>query len=672
VTALRLRFGSRRPAAAVSILAVVALVASLAIPAAVAAHARLRTASPGQGATLGAAPSKVELTFSEKPDAGLTSIKVLDAGGRDHVDGPVTASGDPALSVSVPLGELPDGAYTVSWRTVSAVDGHISAGSYVFGVGQAPPSAPPDNPSGGASESGSPPAIAARVILYLGLLLLIGAAWVALAVVRRPSADLPVVAGAGWLLTAVGTVAVIAVQWAEVGAPIETLLSTSVGVAAIARGISLLLVGLAVAILAVRQRMPGDATAWAGVGVTAAGALVVDVATGHAAAGTAWYAQVAAQAAHGLAAAAWLGGLASLLVVLRTTPADERLSTAKRFSSWAAIALVIVALSGALRALAEVATVENLIGTDYGRAVVAKTALFIALLGLGAMNRFVILRTAARVGTYLRRVASAELVIAAAVIALTGWLVNLSPPASAGGPVAPVERPAVAMGHDFGTTMRVRLVVTPGAAGPNTFDVAVNDYDTGLAAEATSVELRFEIASVDGVEPSTLQLDPVAPGRFSAPGPALSIDGIWSVIATVTVPGSAVEVPLVLATTVAAQPFETIVSEGLPTIYNVSLDRLGSAQVYLDPGGAGQNELHVTFFDPGGSEEGRIESATMAIFPTGGEGEIVTARLLEPGHFVATVDVDAGSLGVDVIAPMSRAVAGQPPIHLHVTLEVTP
>ena len=675
MTALRRRVGSRRLASAGSFLALVALIASLAIPAAVSAHAKLRNAGPAQGSTLGNPPTTLFLMFSEKPDIRLTSIKVLDAAGRNHAVGPVTEDrerlGSPN-SVQVLLDDLPDGVYTVSWRTVSAVDGHISAGSYVFGVGQAPPSAPPEIPSGGVSESGSPAAIVARWVLYLGLMLLIGAAWVAIAVVTRPNADLPLVAATVWLLTALGTIGVIAVQWAEVGVPIETLLSTSVGIAAIARGASLLLVALAVAILAVRQRTSGGTAAWAGVGLTAAAALVVDVSTGHAAAGTTWYAQIAAQAAHGLGAAAWLGGLASVLVLLRTTPADERLATAKRFSSWAAVGLVIVVLTGALRAFVEVATLESLFGTDYGRVVLAKSGLFVVLVALGATNRFVVLRTAARVAASLRRVASAELLIAFAVIGLTGWLVNLSPPASAGGPVTPVERPALAVGHDFGTTMRARLVVTPGSAGSNTFDLAVNDYDSGAPVDVTSVELRFELASLGGVEPSSIDLERTAPGRFTASGQSLSIDGIWTVTATVTVPGRAVEVPLVLATTVADQPFDTIVSEGLPTIYVVQLGGGRTAQVYLDPGGSGQNELHVTFFDANGVEEERITTSTIAIFPATGEGEIVQPRLLEPGHFVATVDVDAGSLGVDAIAPVDRAVAGEPPIHLHVILEVTP
>ena len=56
---------------------------------------------------------------------------------------------------------------------------------------------------------------------------------------------------------------------------------------------------------------------------------------------------------------------------------------------------------------------------------------------------------------------------------------------------------------------------------------------------------------------------------------------------------AAVDVPLLVATTVPAQSVQKLVTPGLPTIYEVQLGPVGKAQVYLDPGGPGQNELHV-------------------------------------------------------------------------------
>jgi copper transport protein len=659
----------RRPAISVLLLlAVAALAVPVSAPATVSAHALLQSSDPAAGSTLGSAPSVVTLTYGERPDERLTSVKVLDSIGTDHVSGPIEALSDPPNSLRVPIGALPDGVYTVSWRTVSAVDGHIAAGSFVFGVGEAPPSTPPDQTGGGVSQSGSPPGIVARWILYLGLVALIGAAFVAVAVVKRPVPDLLAMAAFGWVLTAIGTVGVVAVQWVETGAPIEDLPGTSVGVSALARLIALAVVGVALIGLGAVSRL-GGRRGWLLVGLASTGGLAVDVVTGHAAAGSDSLPQIAAQWLHGLGAAGWMGGLAALLVALRTTPFEDRLATARRFSFWAGIGLVLVIVTGAIRALVEVGTLEALLGTAFGVVVLLKSTVLLVLAALGAFNRFVTLRNASNLLGRLRRVGGAEITLAVVVLGLSALLVNQTPPTSAVANPAPVAQPIVATGHDFGTSVRARLVATPGAAGSNAFDLALTDYDTSDPVDADGVALRFQIVSQQGVAPSTLELTRSAPGRFSATGANLSIDGIWQLTATVTVGGSAIDVPLLAATTVPAQPVQSLVSAGLPTIYTVQLGGGRTAQVYLDPGGAGQNELHVTFFDPAGAGL-PTTSATIAAFPEGGGAAILTPRMLEPGHFVASIDAVAGQLAVDILSPLPEG-SGGGNLHVHVTIEVS-
>ena len=659
--------GPRRSLTSIPLVAALALVA-VALPATASGHALLQSSDPAAGATLGSAPSVVKLTFGETPDVRLSAVKVLDSDGADHVSGPIASLADPPDSLSVPLGPLGDGVYTVSWRTVSAVDGHVAAGSFAFGVGVAPPSGTPSQAGGGASESGSPPAIVARWILYLGLIALIGAAFAAIAVTRRPSPDLLLMAAIGWVLTALGTIGVVAVQWLETGAPLEELPGTSVGISALARVVALGVMAAALAALATVRRL-GGRLGWSMVGVAAAISLGVDVMTGHAAGGADWPLQAGAQWLHGLAAALWMGGLAALLVLLRTTPAEDRLLTARRFSFWAGIALLIVFLTGFLRALVEIGTLDALVTTDFGRVVLAKSVILLGLATLGAYNRFITLRNAARVVGGLRRIGGAEITLAVLVFGFSAWLVNLTPPTSAGAKPQPVAQPIVSTGHDFGTSVRARLVATPGAPGQNTFDLALTDYDSGVPVDASAAKLRFQLLSRTGLAPSTLQLDPGGPGRFAASGANLSIDGIWQLTATITTASGAVDVPLIAATSVAAQPVQKLVSAGLPTLYTVQLGAAGSAQLYLDPGGPGQNELHVTFFDPAGAEL-PTQSATIAIVPAAGEAESPAARMLEAGHFVATIDAVPGDLGVDVVSPPPAPATGQ--LHVHVTIEVTP
>jgi copper transport protein len=656
-----------RPVAGLLFLAAI-LVATLAAPSSLLAHALLRSSDPAAGSTLGSPPLAVLLTFGETPDPRLTSVQVLDSGGSNHATGEPEAVAEPPNSISIAVGAIPDGPYTVTWRTVSAVDGHVSAGSFVFGVGVAPPSGPPAQQAGGTGQSGTPPAIATRWVLYLGLVLLLGAAFVAVWVARRTAPSLLAMAAAGWVLTAIGTFGVIGVQWIESGAPLEDLPGTSIGLAALARVISLAVMALALAGLAVARSL-ANRRGWALVGIVAAVGFAVDVMTGHAAAASDWPLQATAQWLHGVSAGVWLGGLAGLLLVLPSTPAEERLATARRFSFWAGIALAIVVVTGAIRAIVEIGTIDALVRTDFGRAVLGKSVVLLGLALLGAFNRFITLRSATLVLGRFRNIGGAELTLAVIVLALSGLLVNLTPPTSAGAAPEPVSQPIVATGSDFGTSVRARLVATPGAAGQNQFDLALLDYDTGQPVDASAASLRFDLASQSGVAPSTLDLDRTGAGTFAGSGADLSIDGIWQLTATVTSPGGTVEIPLLAATVVPAQPVQSLVSAGLPTIYTSQLGAAGSAQVYLDPGGPGQNELHVTFFDPAGTEL-PTQSATIFVFPAEGPGEILAPRMLEPGHFVATIDAIAGALVVDVVSPLPATGAGH--LHLHVTIEVTP
>jgi hypothetical protein len=55
----------------------------------------------------------------------------------------------------------------------------------------------------------------------------------------------------------------------------------------------------------------------------------------------------------------------------------------------------------------------------------------------------------------------------------------------------------------------------------------------------------------------------------------------------------------------------------------------------------------------------------MALFTPSG-GVLLSPRLLEPGHFVATTSVDPGENGLDVVA----ADTPSGPIHIHVTITV--
>ena len=67
------------------------------------------------------------LTFSEAPDVKLSLVRVVDASGAavPGVSAPQAVPGDPLSLQVTPSQPLADGVYTVNWRAVSAVDGHV-------------------------------------------------------------------------------------------------------------------------------------------------------------------------------------------------------------------------------------------------------------------------------------------------------------------------------------------------------------------------------------------------------------------------------------------------------------------------------------------------------------------------------------------------------------------
>jgi methionine-rich copper-binding protein CopC len=100
------------------------------------AHALLERSAPSANETLDHAPSALQLTFTEPPDPALSSIHLVDASGADVGLGTVEVTG---RTITVPVTEsLADGTYTVAWRVVSRTDGHVTAGSFAFGVGEPP------------------------------------------------------------------------------------------------------------------------------------------------------------------------------------------------------------------------------------------------------------------------------------------------------------------------------------------------------------------------------------------------------------------------------------------------------------------------------------------------------------------------------------------------------
>ncbi len=96
-------------------------------------HLRLTASNPAKDTVLSAAPARLELWFSEAPSLKLTRVSLTGPVGLVKLGKPSLAATDKAPVVVPVGGEMPAGAYTITWRTASD-DGHPVKGTIPFRV----------------------------------------------------------------------------------------------------------------------------------------------------------------------------------------------------------------------------------------------------------------------------------------------------------------------------------------------------------------------------------------------------------------------------------------------------------------------------------------------------------------------------------------------------------
>ena len=144
-------------------------------------------------------------------------------------------------------------------------------------------------------------------------------------------------------------------------------------------------------------------------------------------------AHVVSDAIHLLAAGAWIGGLAGLILTLSPDAGPANAPTVGRFSQMGYLAVAGLIVSGLVNAAILVRSPANLIGSPYGRLLLLKLALFAAMLFLAAANRLLISPrlagpNAASQVRALRRNAAIEQGIALGVLVCVAFLGMGEPP----------------------------------------------------------------------------------------------------------------------------------------------------------------------------------------------------------------------------------------------------
>lgn len=555
------------------------------------AHANLVRSEPPAGSAQKVAPTHVRLWFSEDVEPSFTTVAVLDKNSAqvDKGDSHRLSDDPKAMEVSLPA-DLPQGLYTVVWKALSAVDGHVTNGSFSFTVGDVPlaessPRQVMDLVDAALSASALPPPyeIAVRWLNLLLLIALVGSFFFPLLILLPAIqiADKSIVRGyvgylekifhnreirrqeknyaalgswsRRWLLFAryvfvlycLITIAALMAQSFTAGDGLaaipRVLTATRFGTVWLFRvGI---LIALGVVLFRSRWQWPlnprGNRSLLVATALGIALCFSQSLNSHGAAVNDPPLVPLVVDFIHLLGTAIWVGGLFQLLLTLptfiRALPVPEQLRKLSLvigcFSLVAFITVGIIIASGAYALVVQVGSLEAFFETLYGTTLFVKFLLIAPLLALGAFN-LIVNRTdaaqalAARAQSFMRRF---DLAVASEVILAIAILLVvglLTSIAPARGAYDP--SPKIVMQTNKVDDLFVTLGIAPGLVGTNDFDVKVQNASGQPVSDARVVRLLGSMSAMEmGVQ--EIATTPQGNGHYTWRGDLLSMIGQWNI-----------------------------------------------------------------------------------------------------------------------------------------------
>lgn len=461
------------------------------------AHAFLVDSSPRPGERLDTSPPFIRLRFTEPIVAASGEITLSRADGTEVEIGSSRVLGG-GLQLGSALPSLERGAYVVSWRARSAVDGHVELGEFAFAVGAGArlPSVTV-RISRGTDRLGAAAAWLALAGLMLALGGLASERWVWRPVAERsrvviPAAPVRISAALGLMGAGLQLVLFLRQQ----GAP------SWGGSLVTPAGLTLLLelVGAAQALVLARPGGP-RALAMAPLGL----ALAAAVTRGHAASPGVWWWALPANLVHVGAASLWAGGLVHLVRVAwgfrSSDPGDALGEGARRYASFALLMVAAVLTTGIVVTASQLSSVSDLIDTRYGRVLLVKLGLVVSALGLALAARRRALGGEDAHASLLRRLTAPEAALVVAAIAAAAALANTTPPRAGRislqlGP-PPLEGKVVRLADLAGSPLAVHL-----AAADGRLQLRVIEPSREPAADASiEIEGRAPDGTALGISP---------------------------------------------------------------------------------------------------------------------------------------------------------------------------
>ncbi|MBG9596505.1 copper resistance CopC/CopD family protein [Bacillus mycoides] len=504
------------------------------IPKSTSAHAYVVKSNPTENETLKKAPSIVKIEFDEDIQvSSFNTLFVRDTSGQrvDLKDAHIDTKNKKLLEAGLKE-NLKNGLYSIQWKAISA-DGHPIQGVIPFRIGLA--EAGTDDIK--VEEMGYVPQIdmiMERGILYTSFSLFIGVLLFNLILykgsasqVQSRSKKIIWISLFGIFISLLFNLPLQAkinadVSWLEAFDPLllkETLQLSVFGYVWITQ-MALISTLMIVTYFAVKSERLSSFKVWSIPIVLFIGLLVMKAFNSHAYGLKFKEIAVVMDFLHLFAASLWMGGLSSIVLLLRKE--DDKWTmywdAIKRFSPWATGAVIVILLTGLFNSTFFIPTIHSLFDTKYGLALLAKILLFVCMGILGIIHY---VKGRMRAQQRLGATVKVEFIIGIIVFVIVASMTNVqTPPMPPTGPFT--ESKQLDNGYEL------TLHVSPNKVGQNTFHITLKDENGQPVTDMEQIVLTTQSLDMN-MGKGSFKVSAVSPGEYEAEGMYINMTGNWNI-----------------------------------------------------------------------------------------------------------------------------------------------
>ncbi len=512
----------------------IACVFIILIPKSASAHANVVKSNPTENETLKKAPPVVKIEFDEDIQVShFNTLFVRDSSGKrvDLKDAHIDKSNKKLLEAGLKE-NLKNGLYSIQWKAISA-DGHPIQGVIPFRIGSA--EAGTDDIK--VEEMDYVPKIdmiVERGILYTSFSLFIGVLLFNLILykgsesqVQSRSKKIIWISLFGIFISLLFNLPLQAkinadVSWLEAFDPLllkETLQLSVFGYVWITQ-MALISMFIIVTYFAMKREKLSSFKVWSIPILLFIGLLVMKAFNSHAYGLKFKEIAVVMDFLHLFAASLWVGGLSSIILLLRKEDGKWAMywDAIKRFSPWATGTVIVILLTGLFNSTFFIPTIHSLFDTKYGLALLAKILLFVCMGILGIIHY---VKGRMRAQQRLGATVKVEFIIGVIVFIIVAFMTNVqTPPMPPTGPFT--ESKQLDNGYEL------TLNVSPNKVGQNTFHITLKDENGQPVTDMEQIILTTQSLDMN-MGKGSFKVSAVSPGEYEAEGMYINMTGNWNI-----------------------------------------------------------------------------------------------------------------------------------------------